>query len=101
MPLQYVKHESFPLKGHPEFSEVWLHDRICKDTAIHALSELTVVERQPVQFGGGRLDMCCPTVKAQFDMKSRLCTVQLTPVISFARSNIGTRSGADIQRMTT
>lgn len=57
MPLQYVKHESFPLKGHPEFSEVWLHDRICKDTAILGLGELTVVERERVQFGGGRLDM--------------------------------------------
>lgn len=57
MPLQYVKHEPFPLKGRPDFSEVWLHDQICKDTAILGLGELTVIERERVHFGAGRLDM--------------------------------------------
>ena len=57
MPLQYVKHESISLKGQPDFSEVWLHEQICTDTAILGLGELTVIERERVQLGGGRLDM--------------------------------------------
>ncbi len=57
MPLKYVKHESISLKSHPDFSEVWLHDQICADTSILGLGELTVIERERVQSGGGRLDM--------------------------------------------
>jgi len=55
--LQYLKHEAISLKGHSEFSEVWLHDRICADTAILGLGELTVIGRERVQFGAGRLDI--------------------------------------------
>jgi hypothetical protein len=55
--LQYVKAEPISLKGHPDFSEVWLHDRISNDTSILGLGELTMVERERVQVGAGRLDM--------------------------------------------
>jgi len=57
MPLKYVKHERISLKTHPEFSEMWLHDQICNDTSILRLGDLTVIDRERVQFGGGRLDM--------------------------------------------
>src|SRR5258708_26766916 len=57
MALKYVKHESISLKSHPEFSEVWLHDQICEDTSILGLGDLTVLGRERVQFGAGRLDV--------------------------------------------
>src|SRR5438094_5032052 len=57
MTFQYVKHESISLRNHPEFSEVWLHDRICEDTSVLGLGELTVIDRERIQFAGGRLDM--------------------------------------------
>lgn len=57
MPLKYIKHEQVSLKHNAEFNEVWLHDRICHDTSILGLGELTVLERERTQVGGGRLDM--------------------------------------------
>jgi hypothetical protein len=57
MPLTYTKHEPISLRKHPDFSEVWLHDRIAADTTILGLGELDVIERERVQYAGGRLDM--------------------------------------------
>src|SRR5262245_42205727 len=57
MPLNYTKHEPISLRNHPDFSEVWLHDRIAEDPAILGLGELEVIQREKVQFAGGRLDM--------------------------------------------
>lgn len=57
MPLTYVKHESLSLRKHPDFSEVWLHDRIADDPTILGLGDLDVIQREKVQFAGGRLDM--------------------------------------------
>lgn len=57
MPLNYTKHESISLRKHPDFSEVWLHDRIAADPTILGLGELGVIQREKVQFAGGRLDM--------------------------------------------
>ena len=55
--LEYVKAEPVSLKGHTDFREVWLHDQISKDTSILGLGELTLIEREKVQPGAGRLDM--------------------------------------------
>jgi len=55
--LEYVKAEPISLKGHPDFSEVWLHDQISKDPSILGLGELTIIERERVQSGAGRLEM--------------------------------------------
>jgi hypothetical protein len=57
MALKYVKHEGISLKSHPDFSEVWLHEQISKDTTILGLGELTVLDRERSQIGGGRLDI--------------------------------------------
>ena len=56
MSLAYTKHEKLSLKNSPEFNEIWLHDRICDDTAILGLSDLYVIQREKIQHGGGRLD---------------------------------------------
>ena len=55
--LEYVKAEPISLKSHPDFSEVWLHEQILKDTSILGLGELDVLNRERVQVGAGRLDM--------------------------------------------
>lgn len=57
MPLTYVKHELISLRKHPDFSEVWLHDRIAEDTTVLGLGELDVIQRERAQIGAGRLDM--------------------------------------------
>ena len=55
--LEYVKAEPISLKSHPDFSEVWLHEQISKDTSILGLGELDVIQHERVQVGAGRLDM--------------------------------------------
>jgi len=56
--LQYVRHEKISLKGHPEFSEAWLRDRIVEDVSILGLDgKLKVVGIEKAQFQGGRLDL--------------------------------------------
>jgi hypothetical protein len=57
MPLTYVKHELISLRKHPDFSEVWLHQRIADDTTVLGLGELDVIQRERAQIGAGRLDM--------------------------------------------
>ena len=57
MPLQFTKHQPVSLKSHPEFNEVWLHDRICDDVSILGLGDLDIVSRERRQEAGGRLDM--------------------------------------------
>jgi hypothetical protein len=57
MPLNYAKHESISLRKHSDFSEIWLHDRIAADPEILGLGELAVIQREKMQFAGGRLDM--------------------------------------------
>ena len=64
MPLEYLKHEPISLRKHPDFSEVWLHERICKDTSILGLGELTVIDRERIQFAGGRLDILLADVSS-------------------------------------
>lgn len=57
MPLTYVEHKKLSLRNNPDFSESWLHDKICESPFIIGLGELEVVQRERVQLGGGRLDM--------------------------------------------
>ncbi len=65
MKLEYVKAEPIPLKGHPDFSEVWLHDQISHDPSLLGLGELTVIERERIQLGAGRLDMLLTDADAE------------------------------------
>lgn len=63
--LEYVKAEPIPLRGHPDFNEMWLHDRISKDPSLLGLGELTVIQRERVQVGAGRLDMLLTDTDAE------------------------------------
>lgn len=58
MPLKFTKHEHISLREAPDFSEVWLHDKISEDTSILGIEgELEVVARERRQAAAGRLDM--------------------------------------------
>jgi hypothetical protein len=46
MALQYVKGEQITLKGHSEFNEAWLQERIAQDTSILGLGEVELVPRE-------------------------------------------------------
>lgn len=55
--LSLARHKKVSLRLLPGFSEVWLHDQICKDTNLLGLGELSVIDRERVQISGGRLDL--------------------------------------------
>jgi hypothetical protein len=55
--LQFVKATPISLRNHPEFSEVWLQERIAADPAILGLGEVGVIQRERPQHKAGRLDL--------------------------------------------
>ena len=55
--LKYVKFENIPLKGHPDFNEKWLQDRIVEDPSILGLGDLILKDKERIQPRGGRLDL--------------------------------------------
>lgn len=57
MSLKLVKHEKLSLKKEKGFQETWLHDQIENDTSIIGLGELEIIERERIQYSGGRLDL--------------------------------------------
>lgn len=57
MSLIFTKHEKLNLRRCADFSEKWLHDRICEDPTILGLGDVEVLDRERVQQGAGRLDV--------------------------------------------
>ena len=53
----YAKHERISLKGHPDFNEKWLQERIVEDPSILGLGEVIVVAKERPQERAGRLDL--------------------------------------------
>ena len=57
MKPQYSKHERVLLRGNPDFSEAWVHDRIKDDPSVLGLGDLTLLRSERTQQAGGRLDI--------------------------------------------
>lgn len=56
--LDYVKHTRLSLKGHPEFTEKWLQERIADDPSILRLpGQPSLLDRERRQERAGRLDL--------------------------------------------
>lgn len=55
--LQFLKPERIHLKGHPEFTEKWVQQRIIEDPTILGLGEVELVASEKVQPKAGRLDL--------------------------------------------
>ena len=57
MPLTFKKPEPISLKGHADFNEAWLQDRIAEDPSLLGLGDLFVLDRERTQERAGRLDL--------------------------------------------
>ena len=55
--LKYVKFEKISLKGHTEFNEKWLQERIAEDPSILGLGDLILKDKERLQPKAGRLDL--------------------------------------------
>ena len=57
MPLTFKKPEALSLKGHAEFNEAWLQERIAEDPSLLGLGDLFLLDRERTQERAGRLDL--------------------------------------------
>jgi len=53
----YVKPARIVLKGHPEFTELWVQDRIAEDPSILGLGDLILKDKERIHPQAGRLDL--------------------------------------------
>lgn len=74
--LSYTTHERIWLKGHPEFDEKWLQDRIAEDPTILGLGEVVVLDRERTHERVGRLNIPCPARNKTGDVKWSTCAGQ-------------------------
>jgi predicted transport protein len=57
MNLKYVKFDRILLKGHSEYNETWVQDRIAEDPSILGMGDLILKDRERTQPKAGRLDI--------------------------------------------
>ncbi len=55
--LKYTKFEKISMKGHPEFNENWLQERIADDPSILGIGDLILKDQERKQPKAGRLDI--------------------------------------------
>ena len=57
--LKYAKPERVFLKGHPEYGEKWVQERIAEDLSIFGLGDLVLKDKERIHPNAGRLDILC------------------------------------------
>lgn len=81
--LNYVKHEPVYLKGHSDYNEKWLQQRISEDPTILGLGDLEVREVEKIQPKAGRLDMLLrdPETAKRYEVEIMLGEVDESHII--------------------
>lgn len=57
--LKYAKPERIFLKGHAEYGEKWVQERIAEDPSILGLGDLILKDKERIHPNAGRLDILC------------------------------------------
>jgi len=57
--LKYAKPERIFLKGHAEYGEKWVQERIAEDSSILGLGDLILKDKERIHPNAGRLDILC------------------------------------------
>lgn len=70
----YTKPERLVLKGHPEYSERWVQERIAEDPKILGLGDLVLRDKERIQPRAGRLDLLLqdPDTKRRYEVELQL-----------------------------
>ncbi len=81
--LQYTKPDTLNLKGHPQFSERWVQERIAEDPSILGLGELELRDVERPQPRAGRLDLLLrdPDTGKRYEVELMLGTVDESHII--------------------
>jgi len=62
--MKYAKPQRIILKGHPEFNERWVQQRIAEDPSLLGLGDLVLKDKERIQPHAGRLDLLCQDAEA-------------------------------------
>ena len=57
MSYEIIKPRYISMKGHPDFDERWLHNKLIEDPSLLGLGDLDVRDSERTQPSGGRLDL--------------------------------------------
>ncbi len=70
----YAKFQTVSLKGHSEFNERWVQDRIAEDPSILGLGDIVLKDKERIQPRAGRLDLLLQDVDAnhRFEVEVQL-----------------------------
>lgn len=62
--LKYARPERILLKGHAEYGEKWVQDRIAEDPSILGLGDLVLKDKERIHPNAGRLDILCQDIES-------------------------------------
>ena len=81
--VAYQRAKTVSLKGHPDFSEKWLQERIVADTGLLGLGELVVKDVERRQPRAGRLDLLLsdPDSATRYEVELQLGPTDETHII--------------------
>lgn len=83
MTLKYVKPTQMQLKGHSQFNEKWVQERVAEDPAILGLGSLVLKDVERMQPRAGRLDLLLynPETDERYELELMLGTVDESHII--------------------
>jgi hypothetical protein len=72
--MAYAKFERVVLKGHPEFTERWVQDRIAEDPTVLGVGDVVLKDKERSQPRAGRLDLLLQDAEAsrRFEVEVQL-----------------------------
>lgn len=72
--MGYAKFQRVILKGHPEFTERWVQDRIAEDPIVLGLGDVVLKDKERSQPRAGRLDLLLQDAEAsrRFEVEVQL-----------------------------
>jgi hypothetical protein len=73
-PLKYAEHRILSMKNHPQFNELWVHQRIAERPSLLGLGEVELRDWEKAQPGAGRLDILLydPASKVRYETEVQL-----------------------------
>jgi hypothetical protein len=81
--MEYTKARPISLKGHPQYNEKWLQERIAEDPSLLGLGDLVVKDVERRQPRAGRLDllMSDPETGTRYEVEIQLGSTDETHII--------------------
>jgi hypothetical protein len=82
-PLRYADHRILSMKNHPQFNELWVHQRIKDKPSLLGLGEVELRDWEKAQPSAGRLDILLydPAAKVRYETEVQLGSTDPSHII--------------------